>query len=46
MAHGLSRAAAEEHCRRMNAVARHLKEAGSEAALTHLYGLFVVWGRK
>ncbi|MBQ8612113.1 MAG: methyltransferase domain-containing protein [Oscillospiraceae bacterium] len=45
-AHGLSRAAAEEHCRRLNDVARHLKKAGPEAAFTHLHGLFTVWGRK
>ncbi len=44
MAHGLSRAAAEEHSRRLNAIARQLKEAGPAAAFTHLYGMFIVWG--
>lgn len=43
-AHGLSRAAAEEHCRRLNTAARHLKEAGKDAALTHFQGMLIVWG--
>ncbi len=45
-AHGMARADAEERCALLDDIARRLQQDGPAAALTHLTGLFIVWGRK
>lgn len=45
-AHGMTRAEAEERCVLLADIALHLKDAGPDAALTHLTGLLIAWGYK